>query len=45
MQESPGLKPDWLGKMSSLSMALHVSLSNTLLTTGSRETGQKLDTF
>ena len=42
MQEFPGLTPDWLGETSLFSkkccsMALYLSLSNTLLTTGSRE--------
>ena len=50
MQEFPGLTPDWLGETSLFSkkccsMALYLSLSNTLLTTGSREPDLCLDTF
>ena len=40
MQESPGLKLDWLEEIRLLSKkCLNMSLSNILLNTGRRETG------
>ena len=42
MQESPGLKPDWLGEIKlfsvkNLNISLNISFSNILPHTGSRE--------